>query len=196
MVWYATHSIRIQILEALKKEKFMNKGVNVEKNLLFVLGKLPRHMTGNHSLDNLTEFVLHGICNECFSIPKAAYFINNPDFNCLKGIVGYHQKEAYCAKQNAWNEQKDFTSCMRKSTFNNQVREYLDTSFVQGSEQERVRVQELSTELGFENPLYHTWHVKHGNHGVLLFESPEENRQHADDHLYDFLHLLGFCPVF
>lgn len=166
-----------------------------EQELLCTLGSLPRNMMKHHGTTNLMEFVLHGICQEGFGITKAAYFVNNPDFDFLKGMAGYYHPESYSAKNTMWDEKESFTSCMLTSDFNQKVRQLHGKSFEKGNQSEIETIKKLSSILEFTTPCYHTWDVKYDNHGLFMFEVPE-NRAHVDDHLYDFLHLLGFCPVF
>ena len=173
----------------------MNNQRSKEQELLFTLGSLPRNMVSHHGTENLTEFVLHGICQEGFGISKAAYFINNPDFDFLKGVAGYNDEESYKAKDTCWNEKDEFTSCMLSSNFNQQVRQMHDKSFSRGHQSEIEAVKKLAHVLGFKAPGHHAWDVKYDNHGLFIFEVPE-NPVHTQDHLYNFLHLLGFCPVF
>ena len=173
----------------------MNNQRSKEQELLFTLGSLPRNMVSHHGTENLTEFVLHGICQEGFGISKAAYFINNPDFDFLKGVAGYNDEESYKAKDTCWNEKDAFTSCMLSSNFNQQVRQMHDKSFSRGHQSEIEAVKKLAHVLGFKAPGHHAWDVKYDNHGLFIFEVPE-NPVHTQDHLYNFLHLLGFCPVF
>ena len=71
---------------------------NPERSAL-VLGnilKIPKKLLSAQHVDNVAEFVLHERSHEnCFNLRRAAYFVDNPDFNCLKGIAGFCRKEAY-----------------------------------------------------------------------------------------------------
>ena len=65
-------------------------------NVLHHLTHLPRKIVSLNGAENLTEFVLHDLCqSRCFNLPKAAYFVNNPDFNCIKGVAGVHADELF-----------------------------------------------------------------------------------------------------
>ena len=58
--------------------------------ILNTLSKLPRKMLSLKGQENVTEFVLHELCHKnCFNLDKAAYFVDNPDFDCLKGMAGF-----------------------------------------------------------------------------------------------------------
>ena len=69
----------------MKPELLMDRNAQIA----YSLRRLPRKMLQLHGLDNITDFVLHELCSkDCFNIPKAAYFVENPAFNCFKGVVG------------------------------------------------------------------------------------------------------------
>ena len=160
--------------------------------LLQHLGHFSRNMINNHHLENLSEFVLHDLCSEKgFEIRKSAYLINNPDFQCLKGVAGYYHPESYDSGEH-WQEQKDFTAHMNSSDFNKAVRAYSDV--FSNSDISKKKIEELVEYLEIEDPAYHTWNSKHNNQGIFIFQRPEVDM--SDDHLLSFLHMLSFCPIF
>jgi hypothetical protein len=172
-----------------------NKCQASEGKLLQHLGNLRKMIVHNHELENLSEFVLYDLCNgPCCNVTKAAYFINNPDFNILKGVAGYHKKELHVS--NSWNEQKQFIGSMRNSLFNQKVRNRLQESFAKGEISEQYLVRKLADFLEIENPGYHVWDLKHANHGLLIYESLQNQQAHVQEHLHDSLYYLSFCPVF
>ena len=58
------------------KRKVHSDGVLLEKYSDFSQ-KLAQH----HHLENLSEFLVHDVCDfNFFDLPKAAYLVNNPDF--------------------------------------------------------------------------------------------------------------------
>ena len=64
-------------------------------DILDKLCHLPRKILSLHGHDNITELILHELCNEqCFNLEKAAYFIDNPDFDCFKGVAGHCRSQA------------------------------------------------------------------------------------------------------
>jgi hypothetical protein len=167
-----------------------------DKKLLEKLGNFSKNMTHHHHLENLSEFVLHDMCStELFSLPKAAYLVNNPDFTCLKGVSGYHMPESFL-KGESWQNQKEFTAHMNKADFNQKVRMIQDRSLLMdGKGSERSKIYSLADQLQINDPLYHIWPMKYENHGVLIFERPEDIDL-SQQHLLDFLYMLSFCPVF
>jgi hypothetical protein len=163
--------------------------------LLHRLGGFSKNIVGNHHLENLSEFVLHDLCaGDVFNISKAAYLVNNPDFECMKGVVGYAQNESF--KGQAWDMPKDFTAHMQQSDFNQKVRLIYDKALKNdASGLEKRRVQELADQLEIENPLFHVWTMKHDNQGLLIFERPN----YIDDsheHMVNFMPMLSFCAIF
>lgn len=164
--------------------------------LLSHLGNSSKYMIQHHHRDNLSEFVLHDLCSEQgFKIRKAAYLINNPDFACLKGIAGYYNPEMFLGE--SWQNPKDFTSHMLKSPFNQHVRLFMDTSLptINSKDFSKKQLQGIVDYLEIEDAAYHTWQSKHNNQGLFIFERPQDEIVHQE-HLYNFLHMLSFCPVF
>lgn len=167
-----------------------------KKGVTHHLVGLPRKILQLHGRDNVTEFILHELSNEdCFNLERVAYIIDNPDFNCLKGVAGYCRPEAYHAKQTIWQEPDRFSEHMKKAQFNNKVRHFSKPSLVKkGSSDEQI-VRSIAPELGFVHPFFYAWKMKHDNHGILVYEKKDD---HADDYDYllEGLCLIGFCPVF
>jgi len=173
----------------------MNNQNQKELELLLKLGALPKHMTKHHGMDNLVEFVLHGMCKDAFGITKAAYFMNNSDFDILRGVAGYHDVQSYCPINNHWDEKYEFTLCMKEAEFNQLVRAFAHKSFKKGHQSsEKEMVERIAHQLGFKDPMYHAWDLKYDNHGLFVFDHPGSS--HVDNHLYDFLHMFSFCPVY
>ncbi|MBP6869793.1 hypothetical protein KBC04_02840 [Candidatus Babeliales bacterium] len=176
-----------------------NKSCQVsESKLLQHLGNLRKKMIQNHELENLSEFVLHDLCTgPCFQVNKAAYFINNPDFNLVRGIAGYHHQEPHAQVRDVWTHQKQFIAGMQDSDFNKKVRvNNLHSAFEFGKSSEKYLVEKLADELEIANPLYHVWNLKHANHGLLIYESNVDDQKHVQDHVLDGFYYLSFCPVY
>lgn len=169
---------------------------NAEKELLRQLGTLSKMMVQHHATNNLAQLVLHDLCSSSFNIDKAAYFVNNPDFKCLKGVAGYEKKDAYLPKRTIWEEEEDFTSHMDRAQFNNQVRAYVTIHFEPTSMQPAHPVAyELAQKLSMKNPQHHVWTLKHDNQGLLVYELNGQAPA-VHEHLPDYLHYLGFCQIF
>ena len=171
--------------------------MSARKDSLFEhLSDLPLKMQTAHGTKNVAELVLHDICCEdCFNLEKAAYLIDNPDFNCLKGIVGYSKDEKF-SKDNVWDNKEEFSSHMKRCEFNQQVRSILNSSpYCKGLSIEEC-LQKLAIDLRFKDPIYFTWPMKHDNHGILIVEHLEPQNSEVSKHISKGAGLLSFCPVF
>ncbi len=174
----------------------IKKGLDNQVGLLHHLGNASKHLIQHHYRDNLSEFMLHDLCSgQGFNLRKAAYLVNNPDFTCLKGVAGYYHPEVF--EGTTWSHPKDFTSHMQKSPFNQRVRSYLNSSLSSGQAKDisKKKIYELVDYLEIEDPAYHIWDAKHNNQGIFIFERPLDYAV-DHEHLFNFLHMLSFCPVF
>lgn len=161
------------------------------------LNRIPRKLVEVHGLDNVTEFVMHELCNEeCFGLMKAAFFVDNPDFDTFKGVSGFAHDEIFLLAQDIWSAQDDFTEHMRQSKFNQRVRGMERSSCRRGCVCDVEVVETLAKELNLKNPEYLCWEMKHENHGMLLFEHDNENMHILKEDLEHACHLLSMCPVF
>jgi hypothetical protein len=156
---------------------------------------LPHKILSLHGIDNMTELVLHTLCNEeCLNLSKAAYFIDNPDFDCLKGIAGFDRNEEYHQEDIPLDDQSVFSHHLSQCAFNKKVRGIQRPSFKRrGEESHNELLKQLAGELDMGNPIAYNWNAKHDNYGILLFE-----RDFAEEPSKEFLEglsLLGFCPV-
>lgn len=174
----------------MKREQFSKR----DQNILFCLSCIPQKMLNIHGAENTTEFVLHELCGpHCFNFPKAAYFVDNPDFDCCKGVAGCCCDERYCAADDPWCTQQPFSQHMQQAAFNKKVRQIQTASVMNGVEQ---AVCVLADQLRIANPAYYTWNLKNDNQGLLVFEGGSGNYEDIKDHLPQGVALLGFCPIF
>ncbi|MBI2345107.1 hypothetical protein HYV10_03480 [Candidatus Dependentiae bacterium] len=164
--------------------------------LLHRLGGVSLNIASNHHLENLSEFVLHDVCSEdLFRVVKAAYLVKNPDFACMKGVAGYSNQENFI-QGHTWQNQKDFTSHMRNSLFNQKVRQINETNIPSKIDLlDKKRLHKLSDHLEIERPEFHLWKMKYDNQGILIFEKEDQNDL-LFQHLPHFISMLSFCPVF
>ena len=163
-------------------------------HLLRILNRMPRNMLKLHGTDNVCEFVLHDLCcSSCFNLKKAAYFVDNPSFNCLKGVAGYEQKEAYSG--DIWHDPSAFSEHMKSASFNQKVRNALQYSCKNCQEPDETVMKAIAQDLGMEDFAYCSWDLKHDNHGYLIYQVNKVDEIELED-LISGLCLLGFCPVF
>lgn len=174
----------------------MNEKELFEKRhrILQQLCHLPKQILRFHEEANTSEFVLHDLCGKnCFDIQKAAYFVDNPDFNCIKGVAGYNKPEAYVPERSIWNEVDRFSTHMEGSPFNQKVKHVELCSVIKDLRPDEELMDDIAHSLDFNNFGYCTWHSKYDNHGFLLYEKPTDG-----DDLYfeEGGCLLGLCSVF
>ena len=167
------------------------------QQMLGSLSCLPKKLMSVHMLDNATEFVLHELCNQgCFNLHKAAYFIDNPDFNILKGVAGFSQAEAYTEWDQVWNNPEAFTTFMQRSDFNQKIRKFCVASAHRNQKPYGELVLEMAHDLGVVEPAFVSWDIKHDNKGLLLYEKHGVNVVPFEEHFLNSLYLLNFCPTF
>lgn len=161
------------------------------------LSYLPEKMILLHGVKSLPEFLLHELAGESvFNLDKAAYFVDNPDFDTFKGIAGYNKSERCTDCPNIWNQPDLFIDYMSKTNFNNKVRDISGNSIKRSGKNEKDFVSEVADRLEMANPHVYTWNMKHDNHGILLVEHTEMNK---DLDLHDDIRrgacFLGLCPI-
>ena len=168
-----------------------------EKELLQCLITIPKKMMFVHGIDNSAEFLLHSLCSSgCLNVTKAAFLVDNPDFDQLRGVAGFVHTEAYQSEKDHWYEPENFTKHMGSSMFNQRVRSLLQKSVKKEGKTHAQSVEVLAKELSFSNPLHASWPMKYDNQGLLLFEVDATHPHFFQEHLESMIHLFGFCPVF
>lgn len=164
-------------------------------SLLHRINQIPGKIVRVHDHDHVAHAVLHELCHpSCFDIQKAAYFVDNPDFDVMQGVAGIARDELRCELECAWEQPDRLSSELEKSSFNGNVRNCSRKSMSGHQQKEVDVVQELASQLHIEHPDYVLWPMKHHNVGILIFE---HNGQHSWDteHLRSGVHLLSFCPI-
>lgn len=177
----------------------MNKDERIckEHQVLTCLCSLPRRILSLYESNNVTEFVLHDLCNEnCFNWHKAAYFVDNPDFDCLKGIAGCSKAEAFVAVKSIWDDPTAFSIHMEASPFNQQVRHWNCESCKRSNKADSGVIKKIADELGFQSYCYYGWDIKYGNHGILIYELEDNEAEClSDECIQNGISFLGLCPI-
>jgi hypothetical protein len=164
-------------------------------DILQRLQKLPRKMTGMHHARNVAEFVLHELCQkECFDIPRAAYLVDNPDYDCMRGVAGYCKDEQF-DQGDIWSCPLDFTAHMRDASFNNAVRKFNRHSCHKHKESIEEVATHIAHELGINDVGCCIVSMPHDNHGILVYEK-QIDHPHDKECLENGASLLSFCPIY
>lgn len=181
----------------IKKEEesiMERKGMSPHERLLKCFSHAGHKMLSLHEQDNISEFVLHYLCDEdCLNLSKAAYFVDNHDFDCLKGVAGFDKLERY-RKGPVWDQPEEFSSHMRQSSFNNKVRQVSHASTLHPFKTEHALIRKLASDLAIDKPEFYVWDIKYDNHALLIFEALPDSAL-ADKEMLKSLCLLGFCPI-
>ncbi|MBU1008196.1 hypothetical protein KKA53_03910 [Candidatus Dependentiae bacterium] len=142
--------------------------------LVECLSHLPHKILQNHDLHGLPQLILHELGHHyCFGLTRAVYLIDNPDFDHLVGAAGFCHKECQLHNHDLWSAPNNFAKDMKLATFHNEMRRLVLPSFKRKDIDlhNASEVKSLGSSLGLENPDSVAWDMKHGNHGILLFES-------------------------
>jgi len=165
--------------------------------ILHSLSRLPQKMLTAHGRENVTELVLHELANNgCFNFLRAAYLVDNPDFDCLKGVAGFCQAESYQpAGSDVWQDVEKFSNHVQSSPFNQKVRGLIRPSFRRRGASDKEVAGALAGELGMQDHAFHMWDIRNDNHGLLVYETSVKDMHDLED-LLSGASLLSFCPVF
>ena len=168
-----------------------------QESLLNNLSHLPKKIVSLDGIENTPEFVLHELCHErCFNLSKAAFFVDNPDFDHVKGVAGFDAAAPFAGSDSIWSDPQAFSSHMQQVPFNKQVRSFSTTSIKKNGSLTAESVERIARELGIKNPASHAWEMKYDNHGFLIYEYNGSSLQGMEEHLNNRLYLLSFCPIF
>lgn len=165
------------------------------RNYAHRMSGLPKRLVSLQDQEHsLSEFVLHDLCDgECFNIKKAAFLVDNPDFDILKGVAGFHHGHNYKTNKH-WDEPEEFSAHMKNSAYNQKVKSICKCSHKKSGKNLDHLIEQCAQELEFEKPEIVTWNLKNYNHGILLFEVDQKD-DIFNDHFEDLIHMLSFCPV-
>lgn len=172
---------------------------NFQKNYdrIKKISGIPGKIVLLHGRENVTEFVLHDLAGkDCFNFSKAGYFVDNPDFDHLKGIVGYDDSQAFEQAGAIWHNPDLFTRHMQGAPFNKKVRNVLRQSPKRGCLEAQSIVDVVAEELEMNKPQFFCWDMKHYNHGLFVFEPSSKHNDWEEEDLVNALHLLSLCPIF
>jgi hypothetical protein len=157
--------------------------------------QLPQRMVVSHEYENLAEFILHELLDpNCFSCIKAAFFVDNPDFDCLKGVAGISTCERFPAEC-VWDAHMEFTDHMKQAPFNTLVRSIALNSSTKGGRVLEERAQDLAKTIDLQNHEVSVFPLKHGNQGLLLFEV-QDMPEPVRECIAAGTALLALCPIF
>lgn len=166
-----------------------------KQSILEHLTSLPQKVLSLHGTEYLTDLVMHELCSvNCFDLQKAAYLVDNPDFDCLKGVAGFCTSKPI-NHNTVWETPELFQEFLRTDKFNQQVRSILHPSSKRSHKSDQQTTQLIAQQLGLLQPVFCTWPMKHENQGILIYEANAHSAQWPEV-IRNGACLLGFCPVY
>jgi hypothetical protein len=156
---------------------------------------LPHRILQNHEVPGLEQMVLHELSHDnCFGLDKATYLVDNPDFDCIKGVAGFCKQECGMHKQDLWQESHAFNNDMKSAEFHNNMMSFLRHGLKRNEHvHDADDIRELGTKLGLQNPSFLAWPMRHGNHGILIFQADETKLASKKELLANVMALLSLC---
>jgi hypothetical protein len=96
-----------------------------------------------------------------------------------------------------WEEPHTFAEDMSAAEFHQNMKNFLRHGLKRKdiNIHDEADLQELGTKLGLKNPAFMTWPMRHGNHGILLFESNDSHAGKKLDLLHSASGFLSLCPI-
>jgi hypothetical protein len=160
------------------------------------LTEMPSKILLHHEAQDLPHIILHDLSHDdIFGLDKAVYLIDNPDFDCLKGVAGYSRDECKFHKNDIWQDPYCFHSDMQHADFSSKLKQFLRNGLKRNdiNTHNDSDLVELGESLGLKNPGFLTWQMRHGNHGILIFETNEQFLEKKQNLLKHAAPLLSLC---
>jgi hypothetical protein len=182
-----------------EKERAMKQArgdILCNPEVMYRLMGLPHKILQYHEIDGLPQMILHELGHDThFALDKAMYLIDNPDFDCAKGVAGYSRDECKFHRNDLWEAPDAFVADMHEATFHQQMKQFLRNGFRRKEHDfhDPDELVELGVSMGMKSPSFFTWRMKHGNHGVLIFEGHDFSHAHHKALLEHASALLSFC---
>jgi hypothetical protein len=149
---------------------------NSDRELFERILVLPHRLMQHHSVHGLSQLVLHDMSGpRSFGFERSVFLADNPDFDHLQGIAGYCKDEHEKYERDPWEDPVDFLKCVSGSRYHGDIRSVLKSSLQRESKnfEKREEIEQLAHEIGMKKPEYLSWTMKHGNHGLLIYELEE-----------------------
>jgi len=162
---------------------------------------LPHKILDHHinNIDNIIDMILYSLCNEdCLDIDKAAYIIDNPDFDLIKGLAGFDKKNSYKKKysngidrSNIWQYKDYFKEHINNCEFNNRIKQLSGKSIFNNIENIDEKIKDIANVIDISNPRYYNWLTKNDNYAIVIFE----NKKDIHKDMLSFFRFLSLCPL-
>ncbi|MBM3894396.1 hypothetical protein FJ366_02260 [Candidatus Dependentiae bacterium] len=172
-----------------------------QQELVHSLLSLPPKIMLHHDISGLAQLVLHELAHDRnFKLKKAIYLADNPDFDHLVGVAGYSLEDKDLISVDMWSDPVSAIERLNESTYSKQIKAVLQQSMKARHVdlQNKEEIERLGKLMGLEKPQFFSWDLKHGNHGLFIFEYIDSSAVEDLKHklLSNAAALLGFCPLF
>ena len=167
-------------------------------NIVSKVTNLPHRILNHHEVDSLHQIVLHELGHDnCFGLKRAVYLVDNPDFDHLRGVAGFCKSECHHHKDDLWKDPYAFKNDMKDAHFHKDASSYLKASFKRKdiNLHDSSEVKDLGKQMGLKNPNFVSWNMKHGNHGLLVFDQDKNLCVWRHGLLYNAAALLSLCGI-
>ncbi len=169
-----------------------------DRTLVHRLTSLPRKILHHHEVEGLAELILHELGHEsAFGLKRATYLVDNPDFDHLVGVAGFCKNECKFHQKDLWQDPHAFRKDMMQAPFRSLIKKLLKTSLHRREIdlEKSSDILELGKMMGMEKPHYLSWNLRHGNHGLFIFEKEKEIDEWQNNLLTNVASLLGLCSI-
>lgn len=154
---------------------------------------LPRKILNNHGLHGLSSIILHEIAPH-LDLQRAGFFVDNHDFNCLRGIAGFCNQEChlYHPSMAAGEEQLP-----EKPEFHQRISQLAHPSICDGQGVVREDgLRQLMSDCELHDAHAHVWNMRHGNTGIFVYQEGPACLCSAHPEILEHItSLLSFCPL-
>ena len=139
--------------------------------------------------DNIAKLVLYEVCSKsCFNFKKAAFFVNNPDFQWCRGIIGYEAD----GNKPVLDTESAIIDFFEKSPFHATTCSLAESSYMQNND---AYVKKIAKILHMQEPYFCTLPLKHGNDGLFIYEFFSSVNDDYKEIVQHIIALMGFCPL-
>lgn len=170
----------------LQPAQFMS---NNNFDVINCLIKLPQQILLHGNTDGIQELILKFIAEKnYFNLNKAAYFLDNPSFNCSKGIAGFDALDFKDDNNwlDLWDNNDKKIHCIEYAAYNQKIKKLRCNSLSKLAHNNEKTIFDFAKKnLEFINPSYLFSNGKHGNIGIFFYENKSKGTSYKDQYLFE-----------
>lgn len=158
-------------------------------NVVSYLLKLPTKILQNAHQAGLQELVLKYLAEKnFFNFKKAAYLLDNPSFDCCKGVAGFDITDFSDEDEwlDLWENNDKKNRCINYAEYNKKIKTLSCNSiFLKAQNDQNIFFDFAKNSLNFNNPKMIFSENKYGNHGLFFYEERTNKQQTIEQHLFE-----------